>query len=619
MVRGEFLIANQLKNRRVSEFTKVGLRNFIREIVNNIVIEKTRGIINDFSRENYHPDALFVRLRPGSLGGKARGLAFLMMLLNSEFDNCDFPNVEVQIPKTIVIGTNEFDQFMESNNMYEIALSDETDEKLRDKFVKTKLTDSLKEDLEFILKDLKGPIAVRSSSLLEDSSYQPFSGIFSTYMLPNNHPDIKVRLKQLCKAIKLVYSSPFTKLAKTYAETLGQIIEESKMAVVIQKVVGKEHGDRFYPDFSGTTSSYNYYPFATQMKPEDRVAHLALGLGKTIVDGGLNLRFCPKYPTLIRSINPKILLYNSQNEFFAINLNQKVEFFEKTDDPFLSKFNLDIATSDDSLKFIADTFDYDENMLKSSFTREGYPVITFNRLLNSSLFSLPELITRIMEMGEQSMGCSVEIEFAGNFGQKQDDIHNFYILQIRPFLEHVEHLTDDFEEVDKEKILLHSVKVSGNILRQDIQDIVFIKPDKFSKMKTFEMRDAVNKINSKLVKENKPYILIGIGRWGSKDRYLGVPVKWQDINGAKVMVEANLKDFQIDFSQGSHFFQNIVTANIGYFHINYSSKEEFIDWDWLEKLKVVEDTEFVMHVITKKPLTVRVNGRERVGSVIKPD
>ncbi len=616
--RGEFEIAETLKPRKVSEFTKEELKDFLLKTINELVIEKTKGIINDFSRENYHPDILFTRLRPGSLGGKGRGIAFLMFLLNSFMVDTEFKDVSVEIPKTIVIGTDEYDKFMEENNLYKFALSDASDDKVKRKFVEAKLSDSIIADFQFLLTDLKGPLAIRSSSLLEDSAYQPFAGIFDTYMIPNNQVDKKNRVKQLCTAIKLVYASQFLKLAKSYAETIQQTVEESKMAVVIQEVVGQEHNKRFYPDFSGTASSYNYYPFGDYMKSEDRIAHIALGLGKTIVEGEASVRFCPRYPKINFFSTPDILLEQSQKYYYGIDLTKK-EFDILNDDPYIERLNLSDAIKDKALTKIADSYDFESDTLREGFFGEGSPVITFSQQLKHSIFPLAELVERILKIGERALGSSIEIEFAGNFKKLPNEKNVFSILQIRPFLQQEVLLTEDYGSVDMSQILAYSNHVSGNLLRKDIRDIVYVKPETFDKTQTQEMVEEIDNLNSLLTKEDKPYLLIGFGRWGTADRFLGIPVKWSNISGTRAIIETSLKDFTVDFSQGTHFFHNIVTANIGYFYIKHNQENHFIDWDWLKSKTPKHELKYVNHVSLEEPLIVRIDAKNKEGMIIKQE
>ncbi len=616
--RGEFEIAEKLRPRKVSEFVGEELREFLLSTIKEVVIEKTRGIVNDFNRENYHSEILFLRLRPGSLGGKGRGLAFLMFLINTLLFQKEFKNISIEIPQTIVIGTDEYDRFMEDNSLLDFALSDVSDQQIKEKFAKSKLSKSIRSDLKFLLKDIDGPIAVRSSSLLEDSAFQPFAGIFNTYMIPNNSSSENERLNQLCTAIKLVYASQFLSLAMSYAETINQTIEESKMAVVIQQVVGKEHNNRLYPDFSGTASSYNYYPFGEYMLPEDRIAHVALGLGKTIVDGESALRFCPKYPEMNFYSTPEILLKQSQRYYYAVDLiRDKFDILDEA--PYLVRLNLSDAIDDGTLVKIADTYDFNSETLNSGFFGEGSPVITFNNQLKFETFPLAKLITRLLSVGEKAFGSSIEIEYACDFGEKKGDSDTFYILQIRPFLHQELISKEDFESVELKKVLAYSTHVSGNLIVKDIKDIIYVKPETFDKTATLEIVEEIDKLNAQMLEEKRPYLLMGFGRWGTADRFLGIPAKWNNISGAKTIIEATTDDFTVDFSQGSHFFHNLVTANIGYLHIKHNSEQHKIDWDWLASKKSVNDLKYVRHVRTKKPLTIAIDAQRGEGMIIKPN
>lgn len=614
--RGEFEIAEKLKPREVSEFTHEELREFLLSTINEVVLEKTKGIINDFSKENYNQEMLFLRLRPGSLGGKGRGLAFLMFLLKSFQIQDEFKDIILEIPRTCVIGTDEYDKFIEENNLYDFALSNVSDEEIKKKFTNARLSKSIRSDLEFLIQYWTKPLAIRSSSLLEDSAYQPFAGIFSTLMIPNNK-DKETNLNQLYTAIKLVYASVFLKLARSYAETISQTVEESKMAVIIQEVVGKEHNDRFYPDFSGTASSYNYYPFGDFMKPEDGLAHLALGLGRLIVDGFESFRFCPKYPKSNFYSTPDILLDKSQRIFYAINLQQK-KFDILVDDPFVTKFDLDAAIKDETLYNIADTYDFNSETLRIGYHGKGTPLITFSKQLKLNTLPLAEIIAKILAIGEQTMGCSIEIEFAVNIKENKNEKDKFNILQIRPFLQQEIMTVEEIETYDKQQLFAYSNHVSGNLLCKDIYDIIFVKPESFDNLKTLEILKEIDKLNSKLIAEKKPYLLIGFGRWGTADRFLGIPAKWNNISGAKTIIEAGLEDFQVDFSQGSHFFHNIITSNIGYLHFKYNDLQHFIDWKWLENQTAENELTFVNHIRLKKPLTIRINAKRKEGMIIKP-
>jgi hypothetical protein len=507
---------------------------------------------------------------------------------------------------------------MEENNLYKVALSDASDHDIKEKFVKAKLSKSIRDDLEFLLNDLTKPLAVRSSSLLEDSAYQPFAGIFDTLMIPNNRENTKDRLEQLCTAIKLVYASPFLKLAKSYAETIEQTVEESKMAVVIQEVVGKEHNNRFYPDFSGSATSYNFYPFGSYMKPDDRIAYVALGLGKTILDGGASVRFCPKYPKINFHSTPDELLDLSQKNFFAIDLNYRA-FDILEEDPFTVKYDLGDAIRDGTLLKIADTYDFTSQSLREGYFNEGSPVITFSNQLKLDIFPLAKIIERILSIGERAMGTSIEIEYAGNFKENSNEPDHFTILQIRPYHYQESMMIEEIDPENIKQVIAHSTHVSGNLIRRDISDIIFIKPSAFDKLKTMEIVKEVDEINALLVEEKLPSILFGFGRWGTSDHSLGIPVKWNNISSAKIIIEAGMPSFQVDYSQGSHFFHNIVTSNIGYLHIKHGLDGENINWDWLEEQEVVKELKYVKHIKTKYPVVVRIDAQKKEGVIIEPN
>ncbi len=621
--RGEFSVARQLKPRKVSEFEdKEDLRQLILGSVEDILHERM-GIIIDFDRQNYNPHSRFIRLRPGSLGGKGRGLAFLLFLrssFNAGFRN-EFPEVDIQVPRTVVIGTDEFDQFMLENDLYDFVATDHDDLEIKERFLQGNISSKLWDDLRFIYKEQTRPIAVRSSSIFEDSLFQPFAGVFSTYMLPNSHQDLEIRLNQLVAAIKLVYASTYLKLAHSYAETLGISLGESQMAVVIQEVVGEFHGERYYPNFSGTAASYNYYPLGSHLLPEDRIAFAALGLGKTVVDGGLSRRFSPKRPdvNLFSSIEDEIK--GSQSTFYAVRLSQQ-EFInlEQGEYSFLESCSLREAIDDKTLGEIADTYDHQGGRLTSGYRNEksGAPVITFNRQLKLGTFPLAEIINRVLQLGEEAMGCPVEVEYAGNFSPGEGEKSTFRLLQLRPFLEHEETMMVEDLNLPDEDYFVSSSVVSGYRSISDIKDIIYVKPESFDLTKTLDMVEEITVLNRSLVDQDLPYILIGPGRWGTCERHLGIPVVWSDINGARVIMEVDLKDFQVDHSQGSHFFHNISSAGIPYFYIKYNSPPDFLDWGWLEGKKAVNETTYFRHIKTKEPLTVIANGKKRSGKIIKP-
>ncbi len=621
--RGEFAMARRLKPRKVSDFEDPeDLRQVILSSI-NLILQERLGIIVDFDRQNYHPDTRFVRLRPGSLGGKGRGIAFLLFLrssFNTGFRK-EFPDITIKIPKTFVIGTDEFEQFMQRNNLYDIAFADISDEAIKERFVNAHISESLRSDLKFIFKHIKQPLAIRSSSIFEDSLYQPFAGVFATYMIPNCHPNVDERIDQLVDAIKLVYASTCCKLARSYAETMGMSLAASRMAVVIQEVVGKRYQDRFYPNYSGIASSYNYYPLGDRLQPEDRIAYLVLGLGKSVVEGGLARRFSPKHPEINIYSSAEEKIKGSQRDFYAIKQAcfRKIDL-EKGENTFIEKYNLRDAIQDGTLMEIADTYQPVDGTFSSGFWdyQKGSPVITFDRQLKYGCFPIAQIINRVLYLGEKAMGCPVEIEFAGNFSENDDEQPTFALLQLRPFMEHEETLRESVD-VPREDLFVFSTEISGNRVFDTIRDIVYVRPDRFDSTKTRSMVSEAEHLNNKLSGEKKPYILIGPGRWGTCDHHMGIPVDWAAINGARVIMEVDLADFKVDHSQGSHFFHNITSAGIPYFYVNYDSKTDFLDWEWLENVNPMEETTHMRHVRTVSPLFVIANGKKRQGQIIKPE
>jgi len=571
---------------------------------------------------NYNPDSNFIRLRPGSLGGKGRGLAFLMFLLNP-YSIVNIPSVDIKIPQTIAIGTEEFDYFMTRNNLYEISASELEEEELIQIFKRAKLSRTLRADLKFILKDWKNhPIAIRSSSIVEDSEFQPFAGVFGTYMVSNQESDLKTRLDRVFEAIKMVYASTFSKTAKSNSEALNLRIDEVKMGILIQKVVGLKYevSNHFYPNFSGTANSFNYYPVG-KMDSRDGISFIALGLGRTIVNGGLVRMFCPSYPKLNIYSAVQERIRNSQTNFFAIDLSKKAKHVVN-EESYLTRLSIIDAKKDGSLNKIADTYNINDNIIEPIDWNENEapPVITFNQqILYNKTFPLPKIIKEILKLGEKAMGCPVEIEFAGNFRKNKNEKHSFHLLQIRPSIEIPMKDLGELDIIKKENTLARSTTFSGNNIIKNIRDIVYIKHSTFSNLKTLEMVSEIDDLNKKLNSSQKPYLLIVFGRLGTFDKFLGIPVKEYNITGAKVIIETGKKDFQIEQSQGTHFFQNMVSTKTGFLHIKYGSKTDFINWNWLKKQKISEEKQFFIHTELSNPLTIIIDGRRKVALIKKPD
>ncbi len=620
--RGEFEMARRLKPRKVSEFeSDEDLRQFLLRSFDEILQEKL-GVIVDFDRVGYHPNSRFVRLRPGSLGGKGRGLAFLVYLrslFNAGFRK-EFPNISIQVPKTFAIGTNEFEKFMQQNHLFDFVSSEMTDDQIKERFLHARISESLWSDLQFVFSEVGKPLAVRSSNIFEDSLFRPFAGVFSTYMIPNCNPHPSVRINQLVNAIKLVYASTYLSLAQAYADTLGVSLAGSRMAVVIQEVVGRQYGRRYYPNYSGTAASYNYYPVGDRLQPEDRIAYLALGLGKSIVDGGLTRRFSPKYPeiNIYSDIHQKI--DESQRYFYAIQRECHQDFdLHKGEYNFLGTFDLGDAIQDQTLTEIADTYNPNDGRFSSGYweKRTGFPVITFDRQIKYNTFPLAQVINRVLQLGEEAMGCPVEIEFAGDFPENSNEKLTFNLLQIRPFVEH-EETSSYVADVKRDNLFIHSSQISGNRVIKNIQDIVYIKPDSFDQTKTLLMAKEISQINQRLNETKTPFILIGPGRWGTNDRHLGVPVDWRAISGARVIIEVDLENFIVDHSQGSHFFHNIVSAGIPYMCVKYRSDSDYLDWEWLENMETISESTYFRHIRTTSPVFVIINSKKRFGQILKP-
>jgi hypothetical protein len=615
--RGEFVIANKLASYRITDFPNIAkIRHFLLESIKETRIEKKRGVITEFSRSDF--DFSFTRIGRDSLGGKGRGLAFISNLLIESELSSQFSNIDISIPNTIIIATDLFDQFLDENDLYSVALTDVEDDTIFDKFLESKLPEDLELDLEVIIDQVKTPLAVRSSSLLEDSQYLPFAGIYHTYFLSNDQSSRSKRLAFLSQAIKLVYASTFTKLAKRYIQSIGQRIEVEKMAVILQEVVGKKHQDRFYPDFSGVAESWNYYPVG-YMEPEDGIAQIAIGLGEMVVSGCKVLSFCPKYPKILPHLsNPKDALKNSQIDFYSLQLNEDSVDLRSGEYSTLSKNPILKAKEDGVLQWLASTYDGQNNRIVDTIDRDGPILITFPYILQHNRFPLSAILTELLIMGNKSFGTSVEIEFAVNLDTITDE-HVFSVLQIRPLAMKENHFEGEISQ-DKDRSVVFTNKALGNGRFTTIQDIVYVIPERFDNTKTLEIRDEISVFNEALSGEQREYVLIGFGRWGTRDPFLGIPVKWDDIHFSRVIIEAALKDFQIDPSQGMHFFTNIISAGKGYFTVSFESTEnQYINWDWLDGQKVVKETEYVKHVRLAKPLEVLINGKTSTGCILKPE
>jgi len=619
--RTEFGLAQRLQPRKVSDFPTVReLRDDLLASLGEYTRFQQRGLITEFSKDSFDPETSFMRIGGGSLGGKARGLGFVNTLVNNYNVRRQFDRVQIAVPPAVVLGTELFDRFLDENNLRKFALESGDDVEITRKFLESGIfPEDLLGDLAAFLHVVRTPLAVRSSSLLEDSQYHPFAGVYETYMIPNSHPDPFVRLGQLVTTIKRVYASTFYQCAKDYFKVTDYHPEEEKMSVIVQKMVGAQHGTRFYPDFSGVAKSYNYYPVAPQ-KPLDGIVSVALGLGKTIVDGGVTVRFCPKYPDhLLQFFSAAEALSNNQNQFFALDLDAPPTQAAETHDMLVKSFGLSDAEKDGTLHYVASTYSPENDALYDGTSRAGLRVVTFAPILRNKIFPLPQIAALLMDMGSWGMGAPIEMEFAVTMSVPPRELREFALLQLRPLGLNKEMDPLEIEEVSRDSLICASNQVLGHGVSNDIRDIVFVDVDRFERAKSGDAAHEVMLFNEKLLSEQRPYLLIGVGRWGSLDPWLGIPVKWDQISGAKVIVEAGFKDMEVDPSQGSHFFHNITSFRVGYFTVNSTTQNGFVDWEWLRSNPVAEKKQFVRHIRLPKPITTKINGHQNKGIILKPE
>ncbi|MHB8905703.1 MAG: PEP/pyruvate-binding domain-containing protein [Melioribacteraceae bacterium] len=580
-----------------------------------IDLEKNGNFISRFDESFFQSSENMTWIGDGSPGGKASGLAFAHKILQEKINHGEFPDIVLNIPRMVVLRTQVFDWFMERNKLYEIAYSDNSDDQIILAFLQSDLPTEILGDLRRLIENFHSPLAVRSSSMLEDAKFDPFAGIFATKMIPNNLPSTDDRFKKLTEAIKFVFASTFFKASKDYFKISPHTIEKEKMAVIIQEVVGQKHDDRFYPNFSGVARSYNFYP-SGMAKPEQGVVNLALGLGKTIVDGGLVWSYSPAYPKSPAPFgDPTDLMKNTQTNFWAVNMSPFTEYDPTKEAEFLIQANLSQADYDDTLKYIASTYDSSSQRIVMGTGNPGPRVLNFSQLLAMNEFRFNELVKKLLSVCQDALSSPVEIEFAATITNDPRKLR-FGFLQVRPMVVSDETIDLDEKELFGEGILLASDRVMGNGIIENIFDVVFVKPEMFDKKDTTKIADEIDLINKELVKTNKKYLLIGFGRWGSSDPWLGIPVEWGQIAGVKVIVESTLFGINVDLSQGSHFFHNLTSFNVSYFSITYDSDFK-IDWDWLNSQQIVHETNFVKHIKLTQPLTIKVDGRKSRGVIKK--
>lgn len=616
--RALFPLADVFKPVEISDFTDAdNLREYMIDAIQKFRKSKSRGVIAKFDKNRFDEYVIFSRIGDGSIGGKARGLAFVDLLVK-KYDLVDkHKNVTVTIPRTVVLCADVFDEFMEINNLYNIGLSSKDDTEVFKYFINAKLPGWLHQDLYAYISIIKRPIAVRSSSKLEDSHYQPFAGIYSTYMIPYNSNKQQM-IRMLSDAIKSVYASVYFKSSKAYMAATANVIDEEKMGIILQEVCGNQYGDRYYPTFSGVARSVNFYPIEPE-KSEDGIANIALGLGKYIVDGGMSLRFSPKYPKKILQLStPEMALRNTQKYFYALDMKPENVKFTVDDAENLLKLRIKDAEKDGAIDKISSTYDLQDNILRDGTIYSGKKIITFSNVLNYNIFPLDKILQELLYIGQNEMNNPVEIEFAVNLEPCDGQNAVFNILQIRPIVDNKEIIDVDFETIDKSQSIIYSEKALGNGEIEDIYDFVYVKPESFNPAKNPEIAIIIDKINSEFITKGKNYILVGPGRWGSSDPWLGIPVNWTQISAARVIIESGLPNYQIDPSQGTHFFQNLTSFNVGYFTINPFLKDGIYDLDFLNKQQTVYEDDFIKHIRFKNFMPIIIDGKNNKGIIMKP-
>ncbi len=615
MARGETRIAKIINPLKVSDFKSISeLREFLIEGVRQRRREQDRGKVVPFSEQAIMDEINIVSLASGSLGGKGRGLTFTNTLIYKFGLSELVSGMNMRIPRTSIIGTDEFDFFIEKNQLSELIFSGKDYPVIQQKFLEGTLTDELENKLRILLQKIKRPMAIRSSSLLEDSLTQPFSGVFGTYILPNTHPDLEVRLRQTEDAVKLVFASIYSPKSRSYFEAIDYKIDEEKMAVVIQEVVGSSYNRFFYPHLSGTAQSYNYYPVA-HMKPEEGFAIAAIGLGQYVMTGEKSYRFSPRYPQN-EIYTPQYLLKNSQTEFYAVDLGKKDLNLLEGEEVGLVRLTLSDAEKHGTLKHCVSVYDANNDRLEPGLTVPGPRVVNFANILKYNYIPLARTLDFVLDIFKEALGSLVEIEYAVDLEKDEEGKASFYILQIKPLVNADLGFKIDFNTLDQSKVLLFSLRSMGNGKIETITDVVFVDPEKFDNTCTREIAEEIASLNKEMTREHRYFILIGPGRWGTRDPFIGIPVIWPQISHAKVIVETSLKDFPLDASLGSHFFHNVTSMNVGYFSIQHYHKDEVIRWDVLHNQQVINKKKYCVHVRFRDPLKIFMNGKKRASVIL---
>ena len=615
--RAMFPPAEVLKHVDVSDYKDM---DEARKLIFDLIVQyrrmKNTGVVAVYQKDRFDEYSNFARIGDGSLGGKGRGLAFIGAMVK-RYPKLESDNFAVNIPKTVVICTDIFDEFMETNELYPVALGDADDETILRYFLRASLPSRLIEDLMAFFDVVKSPIAVRSSSLLEDSHYQPFAGIYSTYMVPKIEEKYDM-LRTVSDAIKAVYASVFYMDSKAYMTATSNLIDQEKMAIVLQEVVGSRYNDHFYPTMSGVARSLNFYPIGNE-KAEDGIANIALGLGKYIVDGGQTLRFSPRHPhSILQMSTMDFALRETQTRFYALDLKNMAEAFSVDDAFNLVKLGLKDADAEGSLKYIVSTYDPYDQIIRDGYYPGGRKILSFVNILQHDVFPLADTLDQILRIGQQEMGRPVEIEFAVNMDPSDHTRATFYLLQIRPIVDNKEIMDEDLSLVKNEETILSSTSVLGHGIVGDVQDIIYVKTGAFNSSNNQLIAYEIEKMNRSFTDQEKGYVLVGPGRWGSSDSWLGIPVKWPHISNARVIVECGLENYRVDPSQGTHFFQNLTSFGVGYFTVNPFKGDGWFDEAFLNAQPAVEETEYLRHVHFDAPITIKMDGKKSLGVVLKP-
>lgn len=612
MARREITLAKHLRRYRFEDFqTPEELRQFIFRVFESAELKKIRGRIINYNPKLVDSNRYIIRLGKGSFGGKGRGMAFLSNFIENVDLKKLIPKLKIEIPKTAIIGVDEFDNFIENNNLSRIIYSNKDYEEIKAAFIAAPLPQKLRDKLRSYLEVMHKPLAIRSSGLFEDSLSQPFAGVYATYLIPNNHPSEERRMQELENAIKLVYSSIFTDSSRAYFTAIDSMIEEEKMGVILQEVIGNEYNGKYYPNISGVAQSYNFYPFS-YIKPEDGFAVIALGLGSYVVGGEKTYRFCPRFPKLqLASIQD--MARDSQKYFYAIDMTRTdYDLARDGENAAIKSYDLKVIESDGNLQHCASVYDFMNDRIGFDFSVRGPRIVNFPDILQYDYLPLASTLDTLLDIFSQAMGAPVEMEFAVN---KEKDEWIFYVLQIKPLIKNEYHINIDKENIDMSKAILRADKGMGNGKIDTIRDIIYVDPRKFNRLRTEEMAGEVKSFNEKMKETDTSYILIGPGRWGTRDKLTGIPVLWSDISKAKVIVEQGLQDFPLDASLGSHFFHNVTSMNVGYFAIPYESENSFINFDIINQQELVEEKEYVKHVRFPQPLTIYMDGKKQTSVI----